>query len=292
MLCSPAHPSLTIEINPFPPVEKLVIGRSVQEAVELLPRIFNLCRAAQEVAVRLAFGLELAQGWAQALAGDIARDHAMKLAVTLPVRLGKSPMPLPKETKDLSACLFGADGFPETPEMFETYLQSGQGIAPVLQEVDQIFATSACCSDLPMIRTENAETPGAIENTVAARHDAHPVMLHAEKSRGRGPLWRLVAKALDLCSALSQGLPEPVRSNGAVLVPAARGLYAIRATQHQGRVTSFGRVTPTDHILAKAGVLEKSLAALPADKHVLAPLLIEIIDPCIPVTLSGGPNHA
>jgi hypothetical protein len=79
-------------------------------------------------------------------------------------------------------------------------------------------------------------------------------------------------------------LPRPAQvGGGRALVPAARGLYAVAARVEGGRVAAFARVTPTDHLLAPGGVLDRSLAALPADRGALAPLLLDILDPCSPV---------
>ena len=53
----------------------------------------------------------------------------------------------------------------------------------------------------------------------------------------------------------------------------------------------FLRVTPTDHMLAPGGMLEGALAALPADRAGLAPLVLDILDPCRKVML-GRIHHA
>ena len=50
-------------------------------------------------------------------------------------------------------------------------------------------------------------------------------------------------------------------------------------------MTAFSRITPTDHLLAPGGVLAQCLATLPADRAGLAPLMLEILDPCSPVRL-------
>ncbi|MCE8440702.1 HupK protein, partial [Rhodovulum sulfidophilum] len=51
----------------------------------------------------------------------------------------------------------------------------------------------------------------------------------------------------------------------------------------EGRVSSFRRWTPTDHLLARGGVLERALASLPRARVELAPLVVDILDPCLPV---------
>ncbi len=77
---------------------------------------------------------------------------------------------------------------------------------------------------------------------------------------------------------------------GVAAVQAARGAYALRLVQEGGVVTAIARRTPTDHQLAPGGPLERALAALPADGRALAPLVLALHDPCIPVTVTGLPR--
>ena len=65
--------------SPPLPLARLVEGRAVEEVADLLPRLFNLCRVAQTVALRMALGLERIE--TGALAAEIAREHALKLSV-------------------------------------------------------------------------------------------------------------------------------------------------------------------------------------------------------------------
>lgn len=287
------HTPLQLVAAAAPPVEQLVLGRPVEEAAEMLPRIFNLCRGAQEVAVRLGFGLPQRDGWAERLAQEIARDHALKLGVLLPSRLGLPPLKVPADHGDLPQALYGENGFPQDGKSFETFLTGDCGIAPVLRAVDRAFGPAeAVSAGLPLVDANSAGRIVPVENSMAARHHDHPVMRHVAQTRGQGPLWRLVGRALDVGSALWGCLPAPRRIADTVLVPAARGLYAVRAQTTDGRVTAFGRVTPTDHLLAPDGVAAQSLATLPPNKSALAPLLLEILDPCVPVTLKGGAQDA
>ena len=40
-------------------------------------------------------------------------------------------------------------------------------------------------------------------------------------------------------------------------------------------------------MLAPGGILEHSLATLPASKHDQAALVVDILDPCVPIRLEG-----
>jgi hypothetical protein len=110
-----------------------------------------------------------------------------------------------------------------------------------------------------------------------------PLMRQAEAMAGRGPLWRLVGRLHDAQAASRGALPGPhLRACGMALVPAARGVYALRLTQQDGVLRAIRRITPTDHMLAPAGSLRAALASLRSPR--LAPLLVALHDPCVPVT--------
>ncbi|MBT25313.1 MAG: hydrogenase expression/formation protein HupK, partial [Rhodobacteraceae bacterium] len=59
MLDRPDHTRLIARPAKVLPVAQLVRGKRIEEVADLLPRLFNLCRAAQRAAVRAALGLEV-----------------------------------------------------------------------------------------------------------------------------------------------------------------------------------------------------------------------------------------
>ncbi|WP_210730676.1 hydrogenase expression/formation protein HupK [Roseicyclus persicicus] len=272
--------------GPALPVEALVLGRPVAEAAALLPRLFNLCRAAQGVAAALA--LDLPPPTAD-IGAEIRRDHLLKLFVQLPGRFGRGDAPpaLTGDAGTIRAALFGpAAAAPTTTAETDAFLASGHGLAPLLGRIAGCFGQGvACANGLPLAGPDTG-TPAA-ENSPAARRAAHPALAHVEATHGRGPLWRVFGRALDLDAVLSGDLPAPrLLRPGTAQVPATRGLYTVTATQAGGLVTGVSRLTPTDHLLAPGGILALSLATLPADRAGLAPLLLDILDPCSPVRLA------
>lgn len=277
------------------PIAQLVQGKPVDEVAELLPRIFNLCPAAQGCAARLALGLDLRDQDRKELHREILRDHALRLMVLLPAKLE-----LPRKQVDLTSdraltgALFGTAGAPDTASRFADFLTSGQGIAPLLRQVADLFAPhEATCRALA---APDATTwPGllACENSVAARLQNHPVLRAIETSHGRGPLWRITARALDAASGMTGSLPAPrLLAPGHAVVAAARGAYFLRAKVQNGRVAALERITPTDHMLVPGGILAQSLRSLPGSKRHLAQLVVDILDPCSPVTLREAASHA
>ncbi|MET4101828.1 hypothetical protein ABIE58_001252 [Roseovarius sp. MBR-78] len=262
------------------PLAHLVEGRGVEEVAELVPRLFNLCREAQTVALRMALGLPVADH--AALGAEIARDHALKLNVIWPLRLG-----LPARAGRGADVLGSA--FPGDAEAFARYVQGEAGIGPLLRAVAARFGPGeGVCGVLPAVTPDSILAVTAQENSIAARHLDHPVMRHVEAQYGRGPLWRVVARAIDLEAAVHGRLPSPrLTAEGVAVVPAARGLYAVRAKVGQGRVIRLERMTPTDHLLAPGGIMAQALTSLPCARHALAGLMVDLLDPCTPVTLEG-----
>jgi hypothetical protein len=293
----PAQASLAATRAPELPVEKLLLGKTVEEAAALLPRLFNLCREAQGLCARLAFGLpgETAQG---PLAREILRDHLLKVHVTWPGHYGFSPDPLPADWAaggaPLAPALFGASReMPATPADFLSFLGGGTPLGHILSRIDASFAPGEADSGwLPSLTSRTAFFKDAAENSVAGRHAFHPVMRWIAETRGHGPLWRAAARGYDIAACIADRLPAPrTPAPGCAIVAATRGSYAVTARVEAGRIAAFARVTPTDHLLAPGGILERTLAALPSEKAGYAAVLLDILDPCVPIRLTE-PAHA
>ena len=272
-------------------IEAMLVGRSREEAAELLPRLFNLCRATQSLGARRALGLELRRADEAELARDIMREHLMRLFVLWPRRLGLAPAPLPGPDATLASA-FGASRRLPDPDELDRWLASGDGVAPLFRAISEAFAPGEAVADLPAPDPQTLCQTVAQENSPWARHRDAPLLAAAEARFGRGPLWRALARLVDLDACARGSLDTGAQSaNGITFVPAARGTYALSARIREGRVVAFSRWTPTDHLLAPDGALTRSLAALPAAKAHFAPLAVDILDPCMPV-LFREEHHA
>lgn len=263
------------------PVAALLLGRRVDYAVALLPRLFNLCAAAQGMALRLALGLPAPA--AEALRTETLRDHLLKLCVIWPGLLGFKPLALPMDWSipaRVRHLIWGGDG----PQAFESWLASGQGVAPVLSAIAERFAPGEAVADLPLVTAATVLKPIAQENSVAARHAAAPALRRIEARYGRGPFWRAAGLIHDIGTLQAGFVPAETQENMAV-VPAARGAYAVQATAAGGILTAFTRCTPTDHLCAPGGILARTLATLPPQKAHLLPLVIDILSPCVATRL-------
>ncbi len=292
MLDSAAYPQLRAKAAPALPIEQMIVGQSVKAAAELLPRLFNLCRVAQGIAARAAFDLPLGRDWQEELRREILREHIVKLCLKLPAALNQPALPLPRDWieghREAREDVFGPGGqLPETAQGFAAFLSAGKGIASVLRPVTQLFGEGEAVRDaLPLSAHQTIFDNCLQENSVAARQAQHPVLQSIEAAHGRNLLWSVTALAYDLQALWDGQLPASELNTGRAVVPAARGYYGVHATVEAGRVASFRRVTPTDHLLAPRGALEQSLTSLPRQKaQALAPLVLSILDPCHPVSL-------
>lgn len=289
---------LVAEPAPKLPVADLVVGKPIEEVAALLPRLFNLCRAAQSLAANRALGLPLGDVEAD-VAAEIRRDHLMRFFLIWPRHLGRAAGFLPDGWQTamddgFRRALFGAPlRAPERSGDFADFLASDAGLAAPLRQISECFRPGeAVAEGLPAVSSATALDPdAAVENSVAARHLTHPAMAWIEASFGRGPLWRAAARVFDL-QAVLDGVQTPLIASkpGSASVAATRGLYSVGAACAEGRVIGFTRVTPTDHLTAPGGILDRALAALPADRGALAPLLMDILDPCWPLKLREVPH--
>lgn len=274
------------------PITEMVVGKPVEEAADMLPRIFNLCREAQGIAARAAFGLSLADGWDKKLRAEIVREHVVKLCLKWPGLLSQPALPLPRDWQRddgaLRRALFGdAREMPHTKAQFDNWIAGSNGIAPTLRALSLLFALGeAVRSELPRACATTLFADMVQENSIAARHADHPVMRAVEADWGRGPLWSALGVAFDIDAVLRQELPMLYRRDGYAVVPAARGLYGVRAQVTDGLVRAFQRITPTDHLLASNGALAQVLASMSrTNSAARAPLLLSVMDPCFPVSL-------
>lgn len=303
MLIEPISPHMRARPVPKLPVADMVVGQTPEAAASLLPRLFNLCRVAQGIAARAAFGLPLQEGWRADLRREILKEHVLKLCLKWPRMLCLPQVPMPSDwaTNDdaLRRALWGdALSPPASYADFLAFLASDAPIASVLSSVRDLFpAHSGSRCEMPVTTPDTSFESQPQENSVAARHAQHPVMRKIEARYGRGPLWSATAVLYDIDACLENTLPSATFGTGCAFVPAARGLYAVRAGVTNNLVTSFSRVTPTDHLLIKNGILDQSLATLPANRaEALAPIVLSILDPCFPVSLEHNhgevPQHA
>lgn len=279
----PDGSGLAAEVRPAPslPLTRLLAGKSPEDAAALLPRLFSLCRSAQGAAARLTLGLDPGNS-AGALREELIRDHLLKLLMTWPQMMGLPVARLPRPGETARALFGPAARLPQDAPAFEAWLGDGAGTAPLVAALRDAFAPGEAVADLPDVDDTTALSDAAVENSPGLRHPDHPLLSAVAAGHGRGPLWRALSRLVDIEAALTGALPSPrVLPDGTALAPAARGLYALRIDTDGTGVTGLTRRTPTDHMLASGGMLDRSIASLPSAKAGLAPLVIDLLDPCV-----------
>ncbi|NHB77775.1 HupK protein [Rhodobacter calidifons] len=253
-----------------------LVGRAVEEAAVLLPRLFNLCRMAQATAAEVALGLPHATD----TGAEVIRDHLARIFVTL-----RRAFELPPLRPDPAEVPGAAGRLPATLNELSAWLASPLPAADLGRAVARSFPRGL--GAVPPLPQPQGAAMGAFENAPAGRQAGHPLLRAVEADQGRSPLWRYLGMLVDLEAARDGALPPPRRlPDGTAVVQAARGAYALRLGQAGGRVTSVLRITPTDHQLAPGGALSLALASLPGDRPDLAARLVALHDPCIPVTVA------
>lgn len=258
-------------------VDPLVLGRPVEEAARLLGRVFSLCRHAQSSALTLAIDGQAAD--VPGLASEIRLDHLAQLFVHLPPLVGLAPQPLP--TDQVAQALYGACGHCPAPGELMDWLAGEHGRAPVLRGIADAFAPGEAEPGLPLLSHGAAPQPGQALNVAACRVAGHPVMQVVADRFGLGPLWQAMGLLVELSELDRPGHLRPLRPRpGVALVPAARGTYLLEAQAAEGLLTQLSRLSPTDDLTVANGALERALAALPAHKAHLAPLVIACLNPC------------
>lgn len=249
------------------PVSCLLAGRKIDDAIGLVSRVFNICAAAQKIAAAEAFGREVDPADRAALGRERIREHQRKLYIVLPRLLGVATRP---ETPTL-----------HTPD--ETGLASflanpadpAAGVLRALLEWPETLGQV----NLPLARDvpdwPDATFGGeAVENSLALAYAGHPLLDRIEAERGRGPVWRVVLRLIDMWYLMAGA----DLSEGPV---AARGRIFARATHSNGYVESYERLTPTDFLLHPGGLLPRLLAGV-APGGMQAAVLVELADPCVP----------
>lgn len=227
------------------------VGKQVDEVIETLPRIFNLCRGAQILGLHLAFGRPISEKMHEKLAEEILKDHRFKLCFQLPRLLGISENQRDPDALPGLLARIGEQNEAQAPR-----LASLRFPAPLLSHLMplRIYPNQDEFSLMDMLRARATEL--------------------ARLQAGRMLKPRMEKRAAFNASAQ-------------VIVPASRGDYRISASEEDGIVTSFERLTPSDHMLRGGGLIDYLLDALPAPALREIEIALAIIDPCFALRFEG-----
>ncbi len=294
-----------------PDVARGMVGRTPQEAADLLPRIYNLCGGAHAVAAADALGLPRP---ARDGLNERLRDHAVAVFADWPALFGGAPdrmalRQLAGDAQDrLALCRqvlgddsTGLDLAQGSPAELANWL--ARAPSPTARLMRRLRETARPgWGRVDLDRPDMADITAALaegaprvarETTVADDWRAAPLIRALAAREGMSLFVRLLARLLDLLAGLAgQREPAPHANPppGIGLACAARGLLAHRARVAGGIITDYRVLAPSAWNLAPDGLLARMLATLPANDAtpLLARIAIAAVNPCVPVRLHVG----
>lgn len=285
-----------IKITFEPPVasQRVLIGKTPEEAVRLIGLVHNLCAEAHRAASRAACGLPASPEAGRAVVLEILREHLVILTRSAPPLLGLDPVALPVAFSRFAAmltpegaplraalaqALFGAPA--EAPFSFSAVLRSSV-LAPLFVALAEreaalgLEAVDVALPSDPSFFARIAQDPGF------------------DRLAGLGPLFeRLLGRLYEVYlllqpEASARHAPR-ITQPGVACVPAARGLLTHRVRLEGTIIAAYAIETPTDAMLGQEGplgVFLETLARAPQADEALIRLGLLAFDPCVAHELS------
>ncbi|MFG1395741.1 nickel-dependent hydrogenase large subunit [Roseixanthobacter pseudopolyaromaticivorans] len=284
--------------------EPLLVGRRVEDALELLPRVFNLCGAAHRAAASHALGLPGTEN-AVEIRAETVRDHGIALFQLWPSLLGTMPdraglALLARGTpKELVRHVCGEDNLPEfsLADLDSWLARAPTPAARLLSEVRDRLDPAWGRAALPPLNVaaldldlmEDVPSPRC-EATVLERVRTAPVIRALLQEEGASLFVRLLARIVDLLWMTESGRDTRLHGQagaGVGYAQAARGILVHQAKVRDGLVASYRVRTPSAWNLTPGGLFARVLAALPArrEAQMLARIAECAVNPCVPLTL-------
>lgn len=313
-----------------PDTSRLLPGRTPDEALALLGRLYAVCGHAQRAAAELALGAALGcpptpARHAELVSGcvsEAAQEHLWRLLVDWPKKLGMTVRQerfthwyrrCASADRDWAADLLAelsAEwlGVPAAEiddwidlRAFDAWAErSGPELAPLFRRL----RTS------PELRATAARPHAVDETGPVVQHAEHP-WIAALLAAGRPVEARVAARLVGLVAlagnVANRGDPDcetefdadaPAPGRGTAVVTTARGLLVHEVSVGAGRIERYGIHTPTDCNFAARGAYVAHVEGRPvADAGAavrLADLWALALDPCVPyrIELAEGVGHA
>lgn len=289
-----------------PPMGTFLQGKSAEDASVLVGRIFNICAAAQEAAARSAFRLDVTAEMTARIRNETLREHIVKLCLVwpplldlLPDRTAPAQCARALDDRDAGSALRSAvfasmKRVPLSLDELVTWAKAEETVpARLFHKVLTDWRESWGSVSLPVFDADKeADWPEAtqgevpVENGIAGRVMDHPLMISIEEKLGRGTVWRMAARLVEVDRLLAGEEAHPVIGPG--VVAAARGTMLVRASSDETGVTGFERLSPTDFAIHPGGTLQTALESLPAahpNLGAMVRVVVETIDPCVSIEL-------
>ncbi|HMT93974.1 hypothetical protein [uncultured Thiothrix sp.] len=316
-----ATQSASVQIQrPLAAIQKLLVGKTVEQALERIPLLFSICSQAQSCAALLAVQKtlklpsqpKLLETQAQLVRLETQREHVLRILMDWSTWLGQQPNPsLIQQAMRIvpqarQAWFQGARAFTLTSELattdteimdvWESFLET-HIFAMSLDKWEQLNTLKALQRWIAAQATVAAQTlaqlqqqqlaslgandfPLAEEASVLKRQAQQPIIRAALAAYGNGVFTRYLARLVELVQPSIMNLAHQQ-------VEAARGsLRHVVQLNAQGLVKNYEILAPTDLTFASQGVVSEGLQALmqTASSSELvsqARLWIAALDPCV-----------
>jgi len=301
--------AVRLESNRVANVANLLVSRTAQEAIKLLPLVFSLCAHAHVMAAKGALNLPVSEQDRQLVLAENAREHLLRILMGWKVD-NAPPLPPAPVMSLLSEVEKGT-----AIATLKTYLQVhifGLSLDEFLkfsaQDIKQWLAQSTTLPALYLaqLANKNWQSLGAAplrflpqmpikilrerldepdfalmpdwngkpcETGSLARQSTHPIVLKALEEFGAGLFTRHLARLVELAQTPKQ-MATPQTSQKGVqkgVVETARGRLVHVAKVTDNKITKYAILAPTEWNFHPKGIAMQSLSALRAlDKSTLA----------------------
>lgn len=318
---NPATPSVSVHIQrPIAAIQKLLVGKTVEQALERIPLLFSICGQAQSFAALLAVQKalklpsqpKLLQTQAQLVQLETQREHVLRILMDWSNWLGKQPnssliqqaMRIVPQARQ--AWFQGARAFTLTSELtttdtaikdaWGTFLETHIFAMPLeewkrlttLKALQMWIAAQATIAAQTLAQLQQQQLaslgtndfPLTAEVSVLKRQAQQPIIQAAVAHYGNGVFTRYLARLVEL-------VQPPIMNLAHQQVAAARGNLRHQVLlDAQGLVKSYQIITPTDLTFAPQGVASQGLQGLMqiaanSDLESQACLWIAALDPCV-----------
>ena len=270
-------------------ISHLLVGRRCEDALRLVPLIFNLCPAAQGAAAAMAMGIAPAAGTHFAIAFETLREHALVMLRDWPLALDDVP-----STGDLAGLAALCGNHLHDLE----YTLFCSRAADVLDDFDGWLESnqSRPAKYLAQVRTwpkSSGRLATEPDPTFIGRVIQHPALCRLVKSEGMTLFVRMAARAIEAATLIVE-----ITSGGASIrygrtensggwAEAARGRLVHDARLCHGTIEGYRIETPTDSMIGDSAFLQNPLQSAATGPETGRSGRIKIAltcaDPCLPV---------
>lgn len=304
-----ADGAVRLESSRVASVANLLVGRTAQEAIKLLPLVFSLCAHAHVMAAKGALNLPISEQDRQLVLAENAREHLLRILMGW--KVDNAPILPPTPVMSLISEMEKGTAI----DILKTYLQ--EYIFGISLEVFLKFSTKdikqwlAQSTTLPalylsQLTNKNWQSLGATplrflpqmpiktlkerldepdfalmpdwngkpcETGPLARQSTHPIVSEALKEFGAGLLTRHLARLVELAQIPKQMAIPQTRQKGVQkgVVETARGRLVHVAEVTDNKITKYAILAPTEWNFHPKGIAMQSLSVLQAlDKSTLA----------------------